>query len=231
MIKFFKDNKNILAVMSEREDGSMKLSKSNINKKNRDNFFRKVEIDKEIVISPEIVHGNKAKIVTLKSPRIIKRADALVSRENVFLALTVADCIPVYFYDEKNKIIGLAHAGWRGVAGKIVKNTLAKMSKLGAEKKMIKIVLGPGIKKCHFEIKEDIVDRFKKYPQFVINKNDKIFVDLFGIIKEQLLSSKIEEQNIFISSECTYENKKRYFSYRRDNPEVVEAMIAIIGME
>jgi polyphenol oxidase len=230
MIKFFKDDKNILAVMSERKDGSMKLLGSQLNDANRTKFFKKYKIEKEKIISAKLTHTSIARVVNKKSPAVVFGADALITKDRIFLALTTADCVPVYFYDEKNKIIGLAHAGWRGVAGKIVRNTLEKMSKLGAEKKAIRIALGPGIKKCHFEIKKDIVDEFKNYSQFVIKKNGKIFVDLFGIIKEQLISLKIEEENIFISSECTYENKKRYFSYRRDKPVRAEVMMAIIGM-
>lgn len=230
MIKFFKDDKNILAVMSEKKDGSMKLLGSQFNDENRTKFFKKYKIEKEKIISAKLTHTSVARVVNKKSPAVVFGADALITKDRIFLALTAADCVPVYFYDEKNKIIGLAHAGWRGVAGKIVRNTLAKMSKLGAEKKAIRIALGPGIKKCHFEIKKDIVAEFKNYSQFINKKNDKIFVDLFGIIKEQLINLKIEEKNIFISNECTYENKKRYFSYRRDKPKEAEVMMAVIGM-
>ena len=217
--------------MSERNDRSMKLLKSNINKENRSNFFRKINIAEKNVVSAEIVHGNKVAIVKKNQPKIIRGVDALATTEKIYLAVTVADCIPVYFYDEKNKIVGLAHAGWQGIAKGIIKNTVIKILELGGDVGNIKVVLGPGIKKCHFEIKEDTVDKFKKYPQFISLKKDKIFVDLFGIVKKQLLDLKVKENNIFESGECTFENKKRYFSYRRDKPEVVEAMMAVIGME
>lgn len=230
MIRFFKDKKNILAVMSQREDGSMRLFGDEKNIKNRSDFLVKNRIDKNKVISAEMVHGSKVKVVNEKSPRIIKGVDALVTKDNLFLAVTVADCIPVYFYDEKNKIIGLAHAGWKGITKGIIKNTLNKIIQLGGESDNIKVTLGPGIKKCHFEIKEDIVDKFKKYPQFIIFKKDKLFVDLFGIIKNQLLDYKIKNRNISVSKECTFEDVKKYFSYRRDKPEVVEVMMAILGM-
>ena len=216
--------------MSERKDGSMRLSGENVGNENRRKFFSENKIDKEKIISAGMVHGNKAVIVERKSSLIIKGADALVTKEKVFLAVTVADCAPVYFYDEKNKIVGLAHAGWRGVAGNIIGNTLNKMAKLGGNLENIEAVLGPGIRKCHFEIKEDILNEFINYSEFIFRKESKIFVDLFGIIKKQLLDFEIKEENIFDSGECTFENKKRYFSYRRDKPEVAEVMIAVIGM-
>lgn len=230
MIRFFEDKKDILAVMSERKDGSMKLLGNGNGAKNRDKFFIQNKINGEKVFAAEMVHGNGVAIVDEKSPQIIAGTDALVTKGKLFLAVTVADCVPVYFYDEKNKIVGLAHAGWRGIAGGIIKNTLDKIIQLGGEQGGTKVTLGPGIRKCHFEIKKDIVDNFKKYLQFIISKGDKLFVDIFGIIKEQLLNLGIKEINIFDSEECTFENKKQYFSYRRDKPEVVEVMMAMIGM-
>ncbi|EKE20791.1 MAG: hypothetical protein ACD_7C00483G0002 [uncultured bacterium] len=230
MIKFFEDKIDILAVMSEKKDGSMKLLGDDSDNENRNKFFKKNKIDKIKVISAGMIHGNKVVIVDNESPQIIPGADALVTKEKVFLAITIADCVPVYFYDEKNKIIGLAHAGWRGVTGDIMGNTLKRMLKLGAKVEEIKVVLGPGIRKCHFEIKEDILDNFKKYPQFIISKEDKIFIDLFGIIKKELLEAGVLARNIHDSKECTFENKEKFFSYRRDKPEVVEVMMAIVGL-
>lgn len=231
MVKFFKNHKNILAVMSEKKDGSMKLLGSIRDEKNRNDFFLQCGIDGKKIVAANLVHGNDAVIVNNKSSRIVNGADALVTRENIFLSLTVADCIPVYFYDEKNKIIGLAHAGWRGVIGEVIKNTLLEVMRLGAEVETISVVLGPGIKECHFEVQKDVSDKFKKYPQFIKRKRKKIFIDLFGIIKKQLLDFGIRKGNIFTSPECTFEDEKRYFSYRRDKPKVAEVMMAIIGMK
>lgn len=231
MIKFFKDNENILAVMSEKNEGSMKLLRSAEDDKNRNNLLLQCGIDGKKIVAANLVHGNEAAIVDEKSPQIVEGADALVTKEKVFLAVTVADCVPVYFYDEKNKIIGLAHAGWRGVVGEVAINTLKKMIELGAQRDTIEVVLGPGIKSCHFEIKKDVLGDFKNYPKFISRKENRIFVDLFGIIKEQLLSYRIKEKNVFISKECTFENRDKYFSYRRDKPEVAEVMMAIIGIK
>ncbi|MDX9913715.1 MAG: peptidoglycan editing factor PgeF [Candidatus Moranbacteria bacterium] len=230
MIKFFKNHKNILAVISERNEGSMKLLKSKVDDKNRSNFLIECGIDSKKVVAADLVHGRDVIIVDNKSLQIVSGADALVTRENIFLSITVADCVPVYFYDKENNIMGLAHAGWRGVVGNIAKNTLDKMMELGAEAEVIEAVLGPGIKRCHFEIQEDVLGKFKRYPQFIRRKRNRIFVDLFGIIKKQLLDFGIKNENIFISPECTFEDEKRFFSYRRDKPKVAEVMMAIIGM-
>ena len=74
------------------------------------------------------------------------------------------------------------------------------------------------------------MDKFNLYPEFIIRKNNKIFVDLKNIIKKQLDKFKIIPENIEDNKECTFENNK-YFSFRRDKPKIVETMIAVIGMK
>lgn len=235
MIKFFENNPELLAVMSEREDGSMKFFDKNWNlgKKtdgNRKKYFEKIKVGHNNVVYAYLKNGIHAEIVKDNHLQIITETDSLVTKQkDLYLAVTVADCIPVYFYDSENKIIGLAHAGWRGIVGGVIKSTLDKIFELGGKAGNIRVALGPGINKCHFEIKEDTLSRFNDYPEFIIRNGGKIFVDLKGIIRKQLIDSRIKPENIEDNSECTFESN-RFFSFRRDKPEVVEAMIAIIGL-
>jgi len=74
------------------------------------------------------------------------------------------------------------------------------------------------------------LDRFGSYPEFVIRREGKIFVDLKGIIKEQMVDLGIDYKNIENNEECTMEDD-RYFSFRRDKPKVTEAMVAVIGLK
>lgn len=218
--------------MSEKQDGSMKLFKDDsANMENRNKFFKSVDIDSGQVISAGIANGTNVKIVFANSPKIIYEADGLVTNDkNTFLSITTADCIPVYFYEPENGISGIAHCGWRGVIDGIIKNTLNKIFELGGKTENLAVALGPGICKDHFEIKEDALDKFSDYPEFVIRSNGKIFVDLKGIIKKQLGDFKIKSEKIEDNPECTFESGK-YFSFRRDKPEAVEAMIAVIGIK
>jgi len=231
MFNFFENYLEILAVVSERGDGSMKILESRENENNRREFFLKNKIDSKKVFAAEIVHSDCVEVVDKNSENFVKGVDALVTKEKIFLSVTVADCLPIYFYDSKNKIIGIAHAGWRGILKRIVENTLDKIIKLGGEAQNIKIILGPGLRSCHFEIGEDIIDEFKNYPQCIIEKDGKIFVDLFGIVKEKLLDKGVLNKNIFDCGECTFCEKEKYFSFRRDKPEKIEAMIAVIGIK
>ena len=230
VLNLFDKFPEIIAIMSERKDGSMKLFRnSNLNLENRKNFFKNNEIKK--VIAAEIVHSNKVKIVDEESSELILGVDGLVTRsEKLFLSVTVADCIPVYFYAPQEKIVALAHCGWRGIVDGIIENMFNKILQLGGKAENLQVALGPGINQCHFEIKADVLNQFENYSEFVIEAEGKIFIDLKGIIQEQLVSLGIKGKNIQDNKECTVENNEKYFSFRRDNPEKVEAMVAIIGM-
>lgn len=231
MIKFFTKFPELLALMSEREDGSMKLfAGSDLNLENRKRFFQKIEISKNKIIAAEIVHGNKVEIVDDASAEMIFGVDGLVTKsDSIFLSVTIADCIPVYFYEPQQKIIGIAHCGWRGIVAGVTENVVEKIIELGGKAENIEIAFGSGINVCHFEIQEDVLNKFNDYPEFIIRKDEKIFVDLKGIMRKQLGNLNIAFENIEDNKECTMESDK-YFSFRRDKPEKVEAMIAVIGM-
>lgn len=230
MLKLFEDKEGVIAAISEKKDGSMRIYIDGRNDKNRQSFLEKCGIKKEKVFSAGIVHGACVKTVDKYAPLIIDGADALVTKDKVALSVTVADCIPVYFYVKNSKIIALAHAGWRGILGGIIENTLSEISRLGGRGNDIEVVLGPGLRACHFEIKRDILGQFKKYSRHIINRDDKIFVDLFGIIREKLTSEGVLRSNIFESGECTFCDKNKFYSFRRDKPKETEAMMAIIGL-
>jgi len=231
MNNFFEKYPEIYAVLSEKEDGSMRMLEDRRNEENRKNFFRKNGINPDGVISADLVHGNNIVIIEDDSLNVIKDTDGLVtSSKNISLSVTVSDCIPIFFFDPEKNIIAIAHAGWRGIVNDIIIKTIKKIKKLGSKEENIKVAVGPGINSCHFEIKEDVLNEFDNYKNFIIRREDGIFVDLKGIIKKQLEESGVRMDNIESDDECTYESEK-YFSYRRDKPEVTEAMIAVIGFK
>ena len=92
------------------------------------------------LIIPDQYHSNKCLIATPNNP--YPKCDALVTSDNsLILGITAADCLPIIFYDPKNHVIGIAHAGWKGLVKGVIQNTLNKMIKLGAQKKYIKSII------------------------------------------------------------------------------------------
>lgn len=221
--------------ISTKQDGNMLVSVGGKifehGGRNRKKFFQKNNIKNYVVAG--LIHGADIKKISFQdNKKIIWQTDGLITNEkNLFLCLTGADCFPVYFFDKEKEVIGIVHAGWRGVVSGVIENAVLKMQKeFNCKIGGINVILGPGIRSCHFEIKKDIINQFKKYKEFIINKDDKIFVDLPGIIKSQLLKLKLPEKNIKDSNECTYCMADKYFSNRRDKKEILSVMVAYIGM-
>lgn len=256
MFQFFKQFPEVVAMMSEKKDGSMKIfseqsQENKENRKNRERFFAKQGIAADRVVSAEIVHSTNVEIITAQNisnvshnrrssfirytgnggERVISNVDALVTKEkNIFLSVTIADCLPIFFYDPIAKIVGITHAGWRGLIDGVIDKTLKTLKSCGAQTENIFVTFGSSIQKCHFEIQPDILPQFSKYEKYISERDGKTFVDLQGIAKEQLQNAGIKETNIETSTLCTFCEKEKFFSYRRDKPEKLQAMVAVIGM-
>ncbi len=168
------------------------------------------------------VHGTE--VVTIDTQEKIytkqnlPKADALVTNlPNIALGLFTADCSPILFFDEENKIIGAAHAGWRGAKSGIIANTVLAMKKLGA--KNIQAKIGPMIQQESYEVSLEFLDDFL----IETPENKKFFLDcknpqkyLFDLSK--YIESKLQIAGISKIDNChidTYKNAKEFFSFRR----------------
>jgi len=228
IFNIFDKHSEVFIAFSTRSDGSMNAQHSQDNRKR---FLSELGINDQSV-GLFLVHGSKiAKASRNDAGKIIAETDAIITSEpELFLNITVSDCLPVFFYDPVKKVVALAHAGWRGLENGILKNTVSTfVSKYVTDPNDLIVGIGPCICKEHYQIQEDLVLKFKVYPDAIIRKGGNIFLDLTKIARIQLQSLGIAENNIEISKECTYGMPEKYFSYRRDKPETVEPMIAIIG--
>lgn len=229
-------SKSLIWGISQKADGSMKLSGNKIGRKiinNRKNFFLRQKIDLNSLIWAGEVHGNRVTVVDKRSAgKIIKNCDGLITADNnIVLAVTVADCLPVYLYEPKEKVIGLIHLGWRGLVKKIAVKAVDLIKKhYQINPLQLKVWVGPYIKVCHYEIKNDLVKKFKNYSSTVIVRNKKIYFDLAKVLIKQLQNRGVMRKNIKISRQCTY-HSKIYFSYRRDQPKKLETMVAYLGLK
>ena len=165
------------------------------------------------------VHSNKIfEINNIPKKKLIGDG-FFTSKKNIALGILTADCAPVFIYDKKLKIIGAAHAGWKGAYKGIIKNLINSVKKEGSKTNNIIAVIGPCISKKNYEVKNDFVKKFLKK-----NKKNKIFFDfnkknihfdLSHYIKHQLLSMGI--QRIEVIKKDTYTKKNNFFSSRRSS--------------
>ena len=151
-------------------------------------------------------------------PDEIEGDSMVTSKEGICLGILTADCAPILFGDFEKKIIGAAHAGWKGLYGGIVENTLENMVQLGAKIKNICVAIGPCIQKNNYEVGIEFYERFInkdiKYKKFFLKENNKILFDLPGSISFRLHLQGI--RNIQSLNKCTFTEKKNYFSFRRN---------------
>lgn len=140
-------------------------------------------------------------------------------KRNLALMSLHADCTPIFFYDPVKRIIGLAHAGWRGtllnIAGKMVR---AIKSDFNSDAIDIKAAIGPSLGSCCFEVDKDVAELFlsedKKFEKYMKIGKTKYYFNLWEINKYLLMKEGISEENIEISGICTKCNNDLFFSHR-----------------
>jgi YfiH family protein len=146
------------------------------------------------------------------------RADAIVTRTpGLAIAVSTADCGPVLLADGEARVIGAAHAGWRGAATGVLEATIAAMERCGAARARIVAVLGPMIRQDNYEVGPEFVARFEaqgsgRFFRPSARGGHALF-DLPGYIAARLAAAgigRVEDVGL-----CTYGDAERFFSYRR----------------
>jgi YfiH family protein len=167
------------------------------------------------VHGPDVAHIDAASVDTARlSPPV---ADAAVtSLRGVVLAVRTADCLPVLFADRAGTVVGVAHAGWRGLARNVLEATVSAM---GVPVEDIVAWFGPAIGPQAFEVGRDVFDAFCAQDPaaqacFVPWSDGKWLADLCGLARRRLERAGIRA--IGGGGWCTYTQADRFFSYRRD---------------
>ncbi len=147
------------------------------------------------------------------------RADAMVTRtEGLAISVTAADCGPILFVDPNARVIGAAHAGWKGALTGIVESTVEAMETLGAERSGIVAAIGPLIRQHSYEVGGEFVERFIEADAengvfFIpsVREGHAMF-DLAGFIR-----TRLENAGVLMIDDIgvdTYSDE-RFYSYRR----------------
>ena len=230
----------VIASVSEKKDGSMKVyadnSEEDVIAKNRAAFLRKSGVDEKRSVGAYLVHSsNITRVGKGDGGKFFEATDGFVTDEKgIFLTVTVSDCLPVFLFDPKAEVVALAHAGWGGLEGKIITKALDEMGRLGASAPDILAVIGPGLGKLHYEVGSELVEKFSHIPGATETENGKFFLDIKKIALSQLIDGGVSRKNIEISAEDTFQEKDKYFSYRRDSygdPHNIQSMLAVFGMK
>ncbi len=178
MFALFKKYPKIVAAVSTKNDGTMKLTGNLLRdkkiKENRNRFLEKFGIKGSLALSAELIHGNNVRIVSKSDAgSVMKKTDGLITaHKSLFLTITVADCLPIFIYDPEKEIVGLIHAGWRGLSKNILLAVIKKITEnFRSLPEDILVGVGPGISQCHFEVKDGLLKIFKDYLPDVLFRN------------------------------------------------------------
>ena len=147
--------------------------------------------------------------------------DGLVcDRVGPVLAAFAADCIPLVFAEPDARVVGTAHAGWRGTVAGVARNVIARMVALGARADRVRVALGPSIGPCCFEVGPELVAAFREalgeLPGLVVAGPRKDHIDLRVATRAVLERAGVRPDRIDDRPPCTQCEPERFFSYRRD---------------
>lgn len=174
------------------------------------------------------VHGTRVVAVDalIDSPE----ADAGVAHEaGSVCAIMVADCLPVLFTNRSGTLVAAAHAGWRGLSGGVLDNTINALDDAGAAPDDLLAYIGPGIGPDAFEVGADVYQAFtardaQAADAFRLHRPGKWFADLFTLARQALTRAGVHA--IYGGGLCTWSDPARFYSYRRD--KVTGRMAALI---
>ncbi|MCH7761445.1 peptidoglycan editing factor PgeF [candidate division TA06 bacterium] len=188
---------------------------------NRDRFYQALGINPSRVIIPGQVHGKE--VFSYKSPITNHESpicDGLITQTSgLVLGMTIADCLALFLYDPRKRVVGLLHSGWRGVHQGIVNEALRKMNReFGSEPEDCEVHMSPAIGPCCYEVGEEVIQSFHKVAPEALEKRDsRVFLNLGKAVEIQLLKEGIKKINPPEADRiCTACREKEFFSYRRE---------------
>lgn len=164
-------------------------------------------------------HSPTALVVREPVATPLPKADALVTDvPGLALGALAADCGPVLFADPKARVIGAAHAGWKGALTGVLESTIEAMEELGARRENIVATLGPSISQENYEVGPEFVDRFTAEDNgnaIYFRPSDKPEHALFDLNTYTLDRLKKAGVTASMLGLCTYADEERFYSYRR----------------
>ena len=175
-----------------------------------------VNLDSSKLVTINQIHSPE--ILIVDSPGFYDPADGIINKGgNLVCSIKVADCLPVFFINDKSKTIGLVHAGWRGISSGIIERFVNGIKVCNENIIDFYVLIGPSIQPCCFEIMDDVLDHFdSKF--YTLMKNNKYRVNLQAWTVDQLIKFGFSKEKISNINKCTFCMDDLYHSFRRDGP-------------
>lgn len=198
--------------------------------KNLEILCSRLNIDSKKIYKAKQDHTDKILIVDSKNKDKYKFEDInmenydgyITYEKDVATLITTADCNPIIIYDPVKNIVANVHSGWKGTVKQIYLNAVSIMNeKFGSKYEDMIVCIGPSINKCCWvssdeKLKEMFIKIWPYENEYIETKSDGEFhVDFPYVIKKDLVSKGVKDENIVLSDICTSCNTDICFSYRK----------------
>lgn len=229
----FNDINNINAIkagFSTRSDGNLALhvgDDEHVVISRRERFAAAARFDFSAWTCADQVHGVDIRNVTASEVGAGRLAlhdtldgyDGLLTNlVGVMLVSFYADCVPLVFADPVRRVVGLAHAGWKGTVGGIAGAMVRRMSEdYGSDRKDILVAIGPAIGPCCYEVDDRVINAINQQLGRQVYSPGKAMVDLKEINREIMIREGVLSTNIDMSTSCTSCQNDLYFSHRAEH--------------
>lgn len=180
---------------------------------NRNAFFKELNLQSDQIAYQKQIHSKTVKIVN--SPGLHGEGDALITnKKGIGLAVSSADCAPVFIYDKEKKVIAGIHSGWKGTSQKIVEETLiALQENFNCNSQNLIVYIGPSISQKNYEVGKEFENIFNI--KYLLPQNGKFKLDVKQANYDMLINFGIPESQIEVSNLCSFQEEYLH-SYRRD---------------
>jgi len=170
----------------------------------------------QATVAAEQVHGaSLAAVWSRSSIAAVPGCDALLTNvPGIALVVRSADCLPIFFADAARGVVGLAHAGWRGLSAWLPSRVIAALQQLyHSRPEDLQVAIGPAIRACCYEVGPEFRARFGAYVQ---ERRGRRTCDLIGVAADQLRRCGVSPARIVDLQQCTVCEAQRWCSLRRE---------------
>jgi YfiH family protein len=188
-------------------------------RENRARVAQKLGTEPARLLSIHQIHSAHTIVVEEPWGEPRPQADAMVTRTpGLALGILTADCAPVLLADAQARVVGAAHAGWKGAKGGVLEAVVQAMEELGAVRSRIRATVGPAISQASYEVGPEfeaafIADDPSHQQYFRASPAGRPHFDLPAYCLARLKDERVGEASVL--STCTYENESLFFSFRR----------------
>ncbi|PLS06474.1 peptidoglycan editing factor PgeF [Neobacillus cucumis] len=210
---------------------------------NREKVAELLQIPLNAWVGAEQTHGTFLKKITKKDrgtgsdsyDNAFKGTDGFYTdEEGILLTLCFADCVPLFFIAPERRMIGVAHAGWKGSVGLIANKMVKAWGQEGIKPEQIFVAIGPSIcEKCYI-VDQHVINFVEKSLEvgaalsYNLLTEGQYSLNLQDLNRLILLASGVPEENILWTKLCSSCDQEEFFSHRRDKGKTGR-MMSFIG--